>query len=100
MKKSVLALIVFFLCSCNIDYDTDNLIGTSFVYIGECPNLYDYLDSENSCIKSNNEHTYSCKKLQAMKKYLEKDAECKDKLLLEALVHSFAIGSSLYLLSR
>lgn len=100
MKKSVLALIVFFLCSCNIDYDTDNLIGTSFVYIGECPNLYDYLDSENSCTKSNDEHAYSCKKLEAMKKYLRKDEKCKEKLLLEVLVHGFAIGSSLYLLSR
>ena len=100
MRKTVLALTAIFLCSCNIDYDTDKLIGTSFVYIGECPNLYDYLDSENSCVNSKNEHTYSCKKIQAMNKYLRKDTECKEKLLLEAVVHSFAIGSSLNILSK
>ena len=100
MKKIALVLSIFFLCSCNIDYDTDKLIGTSFVYIGECPNLYDYIDNENSCVKSNDKHAYSCKKFQAMEKYLKKDAKCKEKLVLEALMHSFAIGSSLYLLSR
>ena len=100
MKKIVLALITIFLCSCNIDHDTDKVIGTSFVYIAECPNLYDYLDSENSCIESNDERSYSCKKFQAMNKYLKKDKECDEKLSLEAYVHGIAVGVGLFLMSR
>ena len=80
MKKIALVLSIFFLCSCNIDYDTDKLIGTSFVYIGECPNLYDYIDNENSCVKSNDKHAYSCKKISSHGKVFKKGRKMQGKI--------------------
>lgn len=90
-KKLLLLLSAILITSCNLDYNTDDYIGTSFVYIGECPNFYSYIDATIACEKKKDSKSYACKRQKAMDKYVNNNSECYNQLFAEALVHGIAI---------
>lgn len=95
-KKMFLFLLAIMITSCNLDYNTDDYIGTSFVYIGECPNFYSYIDATLVCENKKDDKAYACKRQKAMDKYINKNEDCYTQLVAEALVHGIAIMGILH----
>ena len=95
-KKMFLLLSALLITSCNLDYNTDEYLGTSFVYIGERPNFYSYIDASLACENNNDRKSYACKRQNAMDKYVNKNNDCYNQLMAEALVHGIAIMGILH----